>query len=231
MNKINKKNILSVILMVCMMFAMTVPALADDSPIYYDENGIQIGVEAKITGITGGDAYCVEIAWGDMKFEYSFGGHEWNPDTHSYDSSSGVEGWNVDLVNGDNNHIGVRNHSNLAITVDFEFEMNTAYNSEDNTYGSQFNGDISVADAVVGGFYESNTDAVAVFDNDYGMTADVGYGTYSFDLESGVGNTFETSPHGDVFFALSGTPGARDADENLGNIGEIYISISPYQEP
>jgi len=123
-----------------------------------------------------------------MKFVFANGEGKWDPSTHTYENTTddGTPKWWVDndpetsgdnnpsewYLDGVNNIVTVTNHSNSAINADFTYTMigqtkfDELYNDAIQTAylsgtESAFNILENSNDAVVGGFYEGNDDAVS----------------------------------------------------------------------
>ena len=144
-----------------------------------ENNPAPIDVQAKTSG--GAEiVYNLTVSWGNMQFEYDFGG-KWNPSLHTYSlGASGKQGggWTAAGVDGENNKITVRNDSNFPMTASFSFEIGNTLNP------SGINND----GAVVGIFSENNTDFVTTSGGSPSTTSllDEGY--------NGTGIAAKTNP-------------------------------------
>ncbi|MBQ5884560.1 MAG: hypothetical protein IIW72_08525, partial [Clostridia bacterium] len=116
-----------------------------------DDNVANIEVQAKVTEYNAA-VYKIDIAWGEMKFEFKNDANNWNPDTHRYETYDGTnKEWIIkDYVDGENNKITLTNHSNARVNAAF------AYAHEANA----FNADSESTNAVRGHFFLTNVDAV-----------------------------------------------------------------------
>lgn len=87
------------------------------------DNGAGKDVQGKVVDGTGTPVYKLDIAWGDMRFDYSVGSR-WNPDTHDY-SGDITDAWLPDSFFQDgNNLITTYNHSNADVLVSFDVSGN-----------------------------------------------------------------------------------------------------------
>lgn len=80
-----------------------------------------IDVKAKYAGSqTTAEVVSVDISWGAMQFTYSeSGSRTWNPNNHSYTTSTEA-GWSAS-----GNTVTVTNHSNVNVAVGFDYEADT----------------------------------------------------------------------------------------------------------
>ena len=114
------KKIVALILTLALAFALaTVPAFAAtiESAAGSDSHEVTATYHA---GDSGNTVYKVTLTWGAMDFTYTDG--DWNPNTHSYDTSDAS--WSAT-----GNTVTVTNHSNAAVTATL------AYNAEPNYKG------------------------------------------------------------------------------------------------
>ncbi len=75
----------------------------------WDQDTAEQTIPVYATSTLGSDKYAADIEWGTMEFVYS--GGDWDVDNHEYGTSVN---WTID---GTNNQILVRNHSNKPISV------------------------------------------------------------------------------------------------------------------
>ncbi len=94
----------------------------------------KIDVEARYAGSeTTETVYKVDVEWGAMQFTYNASGSRvWNPNTHEYTVSGGEATWT-----GSDNTLTVTNHSNAAVTVDFDFSPAAAYQDLRGSFSKQ----------------------------------------------------------------------------------------------
>ena len=204
-----------------------------------------INVQAKTSG--GAEiVYNLTISWGDMQFEYDFGG-QWSPSSHTYSIGNSGKlggGWIADGVNGTNNAITVDNDSNFPMTATFSFEIEDTLNPDSGT---------TSAGAVVGIFSTDNstfattsssgvTSTTSLLDAGYNSEAN-SYRTGSLNLEMiaseltpgqiyyatdrNATSTIDTAKK-DMYFALSGRPDTGLQQSSLTSIGTLKVEVAPY---
>lgn len=93
---------------------------------------IEIPVTATYQEIANTDTvYSVDIIWGSMDFTYQVQNGSWDPETHSYSTSS--SGTWANPVTGDNNlksnQLKITNHSNAAVAFSIEYTPNDSYSN------------------------------------------------------------------------------------------------------
>ena len=111
------KKLLSVILAVVMVAAMSVTAFAGEKTNIGDKGSASINVKGLYSaGDAAADKVAVDVSWGDMEFTYQASGTYWDAATHSTKSNEDAF-W---TANG--NDIKVTNHSNVPIKAEFGFE-------------------------------------------------------------------------------------------------------------
>lgn len=203
-------------------------------------DGAQVSVWAKvIEADLSFTIYSIEIEWGNMKFVYSNGKGKWDSQTHSYvgDLADDTPSWWIDnkletsdgipteyyLENG-NNKITITNHSNGAIDAAFTYAT---------VNGNEFN-DISGADNVIGGFYDSEPKAKsgALILTDLSERSDSinTLPNSKVSLPTAVGRDLDAEALSkDVYFAFSGTPdvGKSAALADFTKVGFITVTIMP----
>lgn len=91
---------------------------------------IEIPVTATYQEIGNTDTvYSVDIIWGSMNFTYQVQKGSWDPETHSYSTSS--SGTWADPISGANslnsNQLKITNHSNAAVAYSIEYTPNDSY--------------------------------------------------------------------------------------------------------
>jgi len=209
-----------------------------------ENNPASIDVQAKTSG--GAEiVYDLTVSWGNMQFEYDFGG-QWNPSSHTYTlGTSGKQGggWTAAGVDGTNNAITVKNDSNFPMTATFSFEIGSTLNPSGNTNNG----------AVVGIFSENNNDFVttsggspsttSLLDQGYNgtgiaakMNPTVNMEMVATELESGqiyyatAGNATSNidTAKKDMYFALSGRPDTGLQQSSLTSIGTLKVKVAPY---
>lgn len=120
------KKLFAAVLAAALMAVTAVPAFADSNKIT-EVNGTA-SHEVKGTYAEGGESatvYSVDIAWGSMEFTYTAASEgDWDPTTHGYKSGTESGTWSCD--DGENT-ITVKNHSNDAVTVAFEYTPGSSY--------------------------------------------------------------------------------------------------------
>jgi len=205
-------------------------AVIDDWSVNHDDsdisgptqkNSADIGVWARVIEDADDIVYCVDIEWGNMKFEFKRGTF-WDPDVLNYvDSEDGM--WTVGgYLDGVNNKVEVFNRSNSAIDAGF------AYGFDGNPFGT--------GNTVDYGFYDNNTDALAaallVSDDDLTLNFDSGNQTATFGLPAATPGASEP-PSDDIFFAFSGAPavGSSATLSDFTKVGLITVTITPTNTP
>lgn len=135
------KKFITAILTLALVQSMSVSAFAAETNTGGDTT---INVEARYAGSsTTVDVVSVDIEWGAMQFTYSeSGSRTWNPDNHSYTTST-ESGWSAS-----GNTVTVTNHSNVDVTVGFRYEADTV-----STATGRFDIDSQTLDAGVEGKY------------------------------------------------------------------------------
>ena len=186
-----------------------------------ENNPASINVQAKTSG--GAEiVYNLTISWGDMQFEYDFGG-QWSPSSHTYsigDSGKLGGGWIADGVNGTNNAITVDNDSNFPMTATFSFDIEDTLNPDSGT---------TSAGAVVGIFSTDNSTFATTSSSGVTSTTpllDAGYNgngisnktTGSLNLEM-VATALTT---GQIYYA---TTDSATSDETT-SIKSMYFALS-----
>lgn len=119
------KKILAVILSLALVVTMGTAVFADG-----EKNGLKSGDEVKIDvsakyndGVNTPTKYSVDVSWGEMEFTYSVGGTlVWDAETHDYSMTDASQNWSAE-----GNTVTVVNHSNIAITAEFEYESDEDY--------------------------------------------------------------------------------------------------------
>ena len=210
-----------------------------------ENNPASIDVQAKTSG--GAEiVYDLTVSWGNMQFEYDFGG-QWNPSSHTYSiGTSGKQGggWTAAGVDGTNNKITVKNDSNFPMTATFSFEVGNTLNPS----GITNNG------AVVGIFSENNNDFVtgsggspsttSLLDEGYNGTGiasktnpTVNMEMVATALENGqiyYATTLNATSDADtakkdMYFALSGRPDTGLQQSSLTSIGTLKVEVAPFR--
>ena len=199
-----------------------------------------IAVEAMVSG--GAEiVYDINIAWGAMQFSYDYGS-SWDSRNHVYTPTQGgsgsqTGGWvTTNKVDGINNKITVTNYSNFPMNASFSYDGNS--------------GDVKLnenaTDKPVIGIFSTNNSTF--LDNDAALLADGNTGgaatmatlknqiieMYTNGLTTGqtyyVGNEATTGTNTNcalnVFFALSGKPGAG-GPRTYSTVGQIKVKIVP----
>ena len=208
-----------------------------------ENNPASIDVQAKTSG--GAEiVYDLTVSWGNMQFEYDFGG-QWNPTTHSYTlGTSGKQGggWTAAGVDGTNNKITVKNDSNFPMTATFSFEMGNVLNATPINNG-----------AVVGIFSENNADFLTTSGGSSSTTTTLDQGfngtginsmrTGSLNLEmvatgldsgqiyyatTGSVTSDASTATKSMYFALSGRPDTGLQQSSLTSIGTLKVKVAPY---
>lgn len=136
------KKLLSILLAVAMVMAMSTAAFAAGSSEILDAGTQDITVKAEYKNNVSApaDSICVDILWESMEFTYTVSGNlEWDANKHAYnDKTHGA--WTAS-----GNTITVTNHSNIAVTAAFSFAANAEYSS---VTGSFDNSSIRLPSAV-----------------------------------------------------------------------------------
>jgi len=85
---------------------------------------LSIGVNASV--VANGPVYKIDVSWGDMSFKFDAPSNAWDPETHTYNSSTGTGTgggqWTAAGVNGTNNKITITNDSAYAIGASFDYK-------------------------------------------------------------------------------------------------------------
>lgn len=210
-----------------------------------ENNPASIDVQAKTSG--GAEiVYDLTIKWGNMQFEYDFGG-QWSPTSHTYTlGNSGKQGggWTPAGVDGTNNKITVKNDSNFPMTATFSFVIGNTLNPSGNTNNG----------AVVGIFSENNNDFVTTSGGSPSTTSllDEGYNgngiatktnpTVNMEMvATGLDNgqiyyatsinatSDEDTAKKDMYFALSGRPDTGLQQSSLTSIGTLKVAVAPFK--
>lgn len=194
-----------------------------------DDNVADIDVQAKVTEYNAA-VYKIDIAWGEMKFEFKNDANNWDPVDHVYKAQEGTnKKWIIDgYVNGENNKITLKNHSNARVNAKF------AYAHEANA----FNEVPESANAVRGHFFLDNEEAKTAA----GLLEDSAnvqnampqpLVLYHLDAQGLVDEQRYYAENGEnegsVYFTLNGTP---DTEKVAGytdftKVGTITVTITP----
>ena len=195
-----------------------------------DDNVADINVQAKVTEYNAA-VYKIDIAWGAMQFEFKNDANNWDPDTHQYVADEGTnKEWIIDgYVNGENNKITLKNHSNARVNATF------AYAHEANA----FNTDSTSDNAVRGHFFLTNDDAVtaaAILENSATVQNAIPQPLvlYHLDDQELVDQGYYAQ-NGEntrsVYFTLNGTPDTEKVQgyTDFTTVGTITVTITPTQ--
>lgn len=112
------KKLTALLLAVLAVFSLTIGAFAADPT----EKDVTVNT---VNGSTLAAVYKTNITWDSLVFTYTFDSAKdtWNPETHEYERTSGISGW--DKTTAD---ITVTNHSNRGISVSVAANVPTTYN-------------------------------------------------------------------------------------------------------
>lgn len=135
------KKLVSVLLAVAMVMAMSTAAFAASSSEILNAGTQDITVKAEYkNNVSIADSVCVDILWESMEFTYTVSGDlEWDANKHDYnDKTQGT--WTAS-----GNTVTVTNHSNIAVTAAFSFAANAEYSS---VTGSFDNSSINLPSAI-----------------------------------------------------------------------------------
>ena len=116
------KKILSIVLAIAMIFALSTTAFAATTKTDEDlgagatsTNAVDVIIDASSTSNIE-DVYSVDVAWDALDFTYSFSDdatNEWDPETHTYGDANYTDAnWDKTTAN-----IVVTNHSNEPVDV------------------------------------------------------------------------------------------------------------------
>lgn len=138
------KKIISLILALVLVLGLAVSASAEEhtftaSGEYTFEHNADTDNEPPYTAIgdvtvtitppTVDPVYKVDVVWGDLDFEYSFGtAPSWDPESHTYSGGTNV-GWQ----GATSGTVEVTNHSNAALKVSHTLTNSSLYNVDVNT--------------------------------------------------------------------------------------------------
>jgi len=125
------KKIITSIIAVSMMAAISVPAFAADTPASNTVTDItdlgDLGnhdVEVKYDDSTNETIYSIDIVWGAMQFNYSAG--TWDPATHSYKNDDNSAGFTPVEEGADK--VTITNHTNKALKATVAYSAEATYN-------------------------------------------------------------------------------------------------------
>ncbi len=128
------KKVITSILAVSMLGAMSVTAFAGETPSTPTPETVtdftNLGtagnheVQVKYDDSTNTTVYSVDIVWGDMQFDYSAG--TWNPTTHSYTADANA-GFKAAAEGGDK--VTITNHTNKAVTATVAYTSEASYST------------------------------------------------------------------------------------------------------
>lgn len=113
-----------------LVLTLAIPVLAVTTTPLSPPIGIPVTATYQEIGNTD-TVYSVDIIWGSMNFTYQVQKGSWDPETHSYSTSS--SGTWADPVTGDNNlksnQLKITNHSNAAVVYSIEYTPNDSYSN------------------------------------------------------------------------------------------------------
>lgn len=113
-----------------LVLTLAIPVLAVTTTPLSPPIGIPVTATYQEIGNTD-TVYSVDIIWGSMNFTYQVQKGSWDPETHSYSTSS--SGTWADPVTGDNNlksnQLKITNHSNAAVAFSIEYTPNDSYSN------------------------------------------------------------------------------------------------------
>ncbi len=191
------KKLISVIAVLALVLAMSVPAfaaeaLSGNSASGKGENDYTIGVNGVYNaGSAAADVISVDIAWESMEFTYNAGSAgTWNPGTHQYENASNGS-WAANPKK-----ITLKNHSNVAVNATFAFA--------------------GASEGITGIFGQVNDTGMSAYEND----------ALTRSLPSAVGTTVENAPKEDIWFVIDPDADAISENGSLGNIN-ITIAKKP----
>lgn len=192
------KKLISVIAVLALVLAMSVPAFAAEaltgnSATGKGANDYTIGVNGVYNaGSAAQDVISVDIAWESMEFTYNAGSAgTWNPGTHQYDAP--VDGsWEINPKK-----FTLKNHSNVAVNATFAFA--------------------GASEGITGTFGKK-------LEN--GTMATYANGDLTRSLASAVGTTVENAPTEDIWFTIDPDAAAISESGSLGTI-TITIAKKP----
>lgn len=185
-----------------------------------------IAVQAKVSG--GEIVYDLDVAWGTMQFEYSYGSI-WDPEEHEYSGGQTSAGW-VAGLDGTNNKIYIRNNSNFPMIADFSSSitdgvLNASATTDGSVAGIFADDNSSFTQDLLKQGYNSADPAdppyikQLILEMDSAKLTNTG-DTYYFKAVDG--GEFDKN----VFFALSGTPDIGRSTQYT-SAGNITVSITP----
>lgn len=122
------KKLFAIVIALAMMASLSVSALA--VTVGSGSKDIDVKAEYKDNSTTP-DKISVDVSWQAMEFTYTVSGeNSWDDTNHAYnDNTTGT--WTSDT-----NTVTVINHSNVKVTVTFDFVVETGYDGRDGIKGS-----------------------------------------------------------------------------------------------
>lgn len=192
------KKLISVIAVLALVLAMSVPAfaaeaLSGNSATGKGANDYTIGVNGVYNaGGAAQDVISVDIAWKSMEFTYNAGSAgTWNPGTHQYETPK-TGSWAMNPKK-----ITLKNHSDVAVNATFAFA--------------------GVSEGITGIFGKLNeNETLSAYEND----------ALTRSLASAVGTTVDNAPTEDIWFMINPNADAISANGSLGTI-TIKIAKKP----
>lgn len=174
------KKIISLVLALAMMLALSVTAFAATN------NGGASSIEVTGTYAAGQSAaklISVDITWDTMSFTYTgANAGVWNPQTHSYDGTANATWGDKTAAT-----ITVKNHSNDVITATFAFDAGNS-GATGSFSGDDLTGNVLTLETAEGTQYNAAPTGRAIFNIGGAITASGKIGTISVTIAQKTNN-------------------------------------------
>lgn len=131
-------------------------AAGDKDTVTTVSSSVEKVVTITVNSQPAGTVYSVDIEWDDLNFTYNKVGGTWDPETHTYGSTS--IGWDKTSAN-----IKVTNHSNAGVLITSNFkESNDLLLSKGGVDGSLNNHSFALDAGEVNGYDTADNDTITV---------------------------------------------------------------------